>query len=78
MLAEIQKQTVSLENVLQFLTELHIYLYNLAVAFLNIYSRKRKTYSTKICIQILLTAIIVKDLNGNNPNVLKKVNEYKN
>lgn len=76
MLAEIQKRTVSLENVLQFLIELHTY--NLAVAFLNIYSRKRETYSTKICIQILLTVIIVKDLNGNNPNVLKKVNEYKN
>lgn len=79
LLAEIQKWTISLEDVLQFLIELNIYLsYNLAIAPLDIYPRKRKTYSTKIYIQMLLAASIVKDLTGNNPNVLKKVNDYRN
>lgn len=78
------KWTIGLENVLQFIIELNIYLsYNLAIAPLDIYLRKRKIYWTKICIQMLLAICkkkisIVKDLTGNNSNVLTKVNDYKN
>lgn len=77
-LVEIQKWTISLENVLQFLIELNIYLsFNLAIALLDIYPRKRKLILTIICIQILLATLTVEDLIGNNPNVLQKLNEYR-